>query len=108
MGIGGSVFLIAIGAILTFAIETDSAEGFNINTIGVILMVVGGIGVLAFVTAVGLMTPSLLLALTFGLGIASAVQLPAYQAIVPEIVPERGGRMTRLQFRGTEVLTSAL
>ena len=44
---------------------------------------------LAFVTAVGLMTPSLLLALTFGLGIASAVQLPAYQAIVPEIVPTR-------------------
>ena len=44
---------------------------------------------LAFITAVGLMTPSLLLALTFGLGIASAVQLPAYQAIVPEIVPTR-------------------
>jgi MFS family permease len=44
---------------------------------------------LALVTALGLMTPSLLLALTFGLGVAAAVQLPAYQAIVPEIVPTR-------------------
>jgi hypothetical protein len=53
MGIGGSVFLIAIGAILTFAIETDSAEGFNINTIGVILMVAGLIGLLMFALVFG-------------------------------------------------------
>jgi hypothetical protein len=45
MGIGVSLLLLAIGAILTFAVEV-SAEGFNINTIGVILMVVGGIGLL--------------------------------------------------------------
>ena len=44
MGIGTSVVIMAIGAILTFAIETDSTEGFNINTIGVILMVAGAIG----------------------------------------------------------------
>ena len=44
MGIGVSVFLIAVGAILTFAIEVDSSGGFNINTIGMILMVVGAIG----------------------------------------------------------------
>jgi hypothetical protein len=44
MGIGTSVVVIAIGAILTFAIEVDSSEGFNINTIGIILMVVGVIG----------------------------------------------------------------
>lgn len=44
---------------------------------------------LALLTAVGLMTPPLLLALTFSLGVASAIQLPAYQAIVPEIVPAR-------------------
>ena len=44
MGIGVSVFLLAAGAILSFAIETDSAEGFNINTIGVILIVAGLIG----------------------------------------------------------------
>ena len=44
MGIGVSVFLLAAGAILTFAIEVDNAEGFNINTVGIILMVAGLIG----------------------------------------------------------------
>jgi hypothetical protein len=45
VGIGVSVFLLAIGAILAFAIEVE-AEGLNLNTIGVILMVVGAIGLL--------------------------------------------------------------
>lgn len=45
--------------------------------------------VLAILTAVGSMTPSLLLLFTFLLGVASAVQLPAYQAIVPEVVPSK-------------------
>ena len=44
---------------------------------------------LALLTAAGAMNPVLLLALTFALGTASAVQLPAYHAIVPEIVPTR-------------------
>ena len=43
MGIGTSIFLIAVGAILYFAVSVD-AEGFSINTIGLILMVVGAIG----------------------------------------------------------------
>lgn len=47
MGIGVSVFLMAVGAVLTFAIEVESSNGFNINTIGVILMVVGALGLLA-------------------------------------------------------------
>jgi hypothetical protein len=45
MGIGTSLFLIAIGAILKFAI-TDSISGVELSTIGVILMVVGIIGLL--------------------------------------------------------------
>jgi hypothetical protein len=45
MGIGVSLLLLAIGAILTFAVEVTT-EGFNLNTIGIILMVVGGIGLL--------------------------------------------------------------
>ena len=46
MGIGVSIFLIAVGAILAFAVDA-SAEGVNLDTIGVILMVVGGVGLLA-------------------------------------------------------------
>ena len=44
MGIGTSLFLLAVGAILSFAIHA-SVSGIDINTVGVILMVVGGIGV---------------------------------------------------------------
>ena len=45
MGIGTSLFLLAAGAILTYAVDVDT-EGFNLDTIGVILMIVGAIGVL--------------------------------------------------------------
>src|SRR5215471_1251428 len=37
----------------------------------------------------GAMTPSLLLLLTFTLGLGSAMNSPAWQAIVPELVPRR-------------------
>ena len=40
MNIGVSIFLITLGAILTFAVHV-STEGFDINTVGVILLVVG-------------------------------------------------------------------
>jgi hypothetical protein len=42
-GIGGSLFLIALGAILYWAVSVE-AEGFSINTIGLILLIVGAIG----------------------------------------------------------------
>ena len=45
MGIGVSLILIAAGAILTWAVHT-TVSGVDINTIGVILMVVGAIGLL--------------------------------------------------------------
>jgi len=45
MGIGVSVFLIALGAILTFAVNA-SVSGLDINVVGVILMVAGAIGLL--------------------------------------------------------------
>ena len=44
MGIGVSVFLMALGGILAWGVNVENAEGFNINTIGIILMVVGAIG----------------------------------------------------------------
>jgi heme/copper-type cytochrome/quinol oxidase subunit 2 len=43
MGIGTSLFLIALGAILRFAVHV-TARGFNIHTIGIILIVVGIFG----------------------------------------------------------------
>ena len=43
MTLGTSLLLIAIGAILRFAV-TVTTSGFNIHTIGVILMIVGVVG----------------------------------------------------------------
>lgn len=45
MTIGASVFLIAIDAILLFAVNTSIA-GVSVNTIGVILMIAGAVGLL--------------------------------------------------------------
>ena len=45
MGISVSLLLIAAGAILTWAVETE-VSGLDINTVGVILMVVGLVGLL--------------------------------------------------------------
>ena len=43
MGIGTSIFLIALGAILKFAVTT-SVSGIELATVGVILMIVGILG----------------------------------------------------------------
>ena len=45
MSLGASLFLLAVGAILTFAVEAEVA-GLDINTVGIILMVIGVIGLL--------------------------------------------------------------
>ena len=45
MGIGVSLVLIAVGAVLAFAVHV-AGHGFNIHTIGIILLLVGAIGVL--------------------------------------------------------------
>lgn len=45
MAVGTSLLLIAIGAVLRFAVSV-SAHGFSIHTIGVILMIVGAVGLL--------------------------------------------------------------
>ncbi len=43
MGIGASIFLIAVGAILAFAVHADLGA-VSVQTVGVILMVVGALG----------------------------------------------------------------
>jgi hypothetical protein len=47
MRIGTSIVVMAIGAIMAFAVEVDRAEGFNINTAGWILLIIGAIGLIA-------------------------------------------------------------
>lgn len=46
MGIGVSIFLMAVGAIFAFAINV-SAEGIDLDTLGVILIILGLVGLLA-------------------------------------------------------------
>jgi hypothetical protein len=43
MTIGASLFLIAVGAILAFAV-TAEFQGIDINVVGYILLVIGAIG----------------------------------------------------------------
>jgi hypothetical protein len=43
LGLGVSIFLIAVGAILTWAVNTE-VSGLDINVVGVILLIVGVLG----------------------------------------------------------------
>jgi Domain of unknown function (DUF6458) len=45
VGIGVSLILIAVGAVLAFAVHVTTS-GFNVNTVGYILLIVGAIGAL--------------------------------------------------------------
>jgi hypothetical protein len=45
MGIGVSLILIAVGAVLAFAVHV-TASGFNVHTVGYILLAVGAAGAL--------------------------------------------------------------
>ncbi len=44
MGIGAGVFLIAVGAILTFALDVQ-VSGIDLDVVGIILMLAGLIGI---------------------------------------------------------------
>jgi hypothetical protein len=45
VGIGTSIFLIAVGAIVRWAI-TDNVEGVNLDVVGLILIIAGATGLL--------------------------------------------------------------
>ena len=53
MGIGISIFLIAVGAVMTFALHVQNDSGVNLDTVGIILMAVGALGLLASLTIFG-------------------------------------------------------
>jgi hypothetical protein len=44
--IGFSLFSFVVGAILTFAVDVNTSSGFSIDTVGIILMVAGLLGLL--------------------------------------------------------------
>jgi hypothetical protein len=46
MGIGISIFLIAVGAVLAFAVEAEVTSGLDIQVVGWILLAVGAGGIL--------------------------------------------------------------
>ncbi len=52
MGIGVSVFLLAVGAILAFAVDL-TVSGLDLATVGVILMIVGAIGLVTSILIFG-------------------------------------------------------
>lgn len=45
MGYGVSIFFLAVGAILTWAVDA-SVQGIDLQVVGVILMVVGAVGLM--------------------------------------------------------------
>ncbi len=53
MGIGVGVFLIAVGAVMTFGLDVQSNGGLNLDTIGIILMVAGALGLFASMVIFG-------------------------------------------------------
>ena len=53
MASGISIFLIAVGAILYFAV-TKVVDGLNLDAVGVILMIVGGLGLVVSLVVLGM------------------------------------------------------
>jgi len=46
MALGTSIFLIALGAVLSFALDRDTVSVVNVNIVGYILMAVGILGLI--------------------------------------------------------------
>ena len=53
MASGISIFLIAVGAVLYFAV-TKVVDGLNLDAVGVILMIVGGLGLVVSLITLGM------------------------------------------------------
>ncbi len=53
MGIGASVALLALGAVLAWAVDVDTTSVVNVNTVGIILMIAGAIGLVVTLAIFG-------------------------------------------------------
>ena len=56
MYFGGAIAMIAIGAVLSFAVR-DAVPGVNLTTVGYILMVVGALGIVLTMAMTGRREP---------------------------------------------------
>jgi hypothetical protein len=90
MGIGVSFVLIAVGAVLAFAVSA-TGHGFNIHTIGIVLLVVGAIGALT----------SMISGRAGAGSAARAVRRPSSKSVRP--VQPSSGPSTRLRAWGPDV-----
>jgi hypothetical protein len=56
-GLATSIVVFAVGAIMRFAVTVNTLQhGFNIHTVGVILMIVGAVGAVLSLTAMAMMS----------------------------------------------------
>ena len=53
MGIGASVALLALGGVLAWGIDVDTTSAVNVDTIGIILMIAGAIGLVVSLALFG-------------------------------------------------------
>jgi hypothetical protein len=77
MGIGVGLIFIAVGAVLTFAVNT-TVSGINIHVVGVILMAVGAVGV---IIELAVFAPRRRSVTTYT---TAAPAAPAAQAVLPD------------------------
>ncbi|BCJ59324.1 DUF6458 family protein [Micromonospora endophytica] len=80
MGIGGSIFLIAVGAIFAFAVQAD-VGWLNLNVVGWVLMLAGVAG--------------LLVTLYFWNSRRRAVVAPAERVVTERAVPVQSDRVVQ-------------
>jgi hypothetical protein len=53
MGIGASVALLALGAVLAWAVDVDTTSAVDVNAVGIILMIAGAIGLVVTLALFG-------------------------------------------------------
>src|SRR5258708_36584762 len=90
--IGAALLLIAVGAILRFAVQTVSTHGFNVHTMGDILMLIGVLGLLLWLIIWGPLA---------SLWRSSATtRVPRDLVRTTDVYPPQRRVRTRLRYRG--------
>jgi hypothetical protein len=82
MKIGSSLALICVGAILAFAVTTNTSD-FNLHTAGWVIMLIGVIGLLLPGRTAGWLGRRLLVRRTYPSGRVEQISVPPYAARTP-------------------------